>query len=66
MQQTAAKLESHGWQPHGAPQQKMGRDGKWQLNLFDPDLSRVELMEFRPAEKPCCSDFQGPHPGPDR
>jgi catechol 2,3-dioxygenase-like lactoylglutathione lyase family enzyme len=66
MQQTAAKLESHGWQPHGAPQQKMGRDGKWQLNLFDPDLTRVELMGFRPVEKPCCSDFQGPHPGPDR
>ncbi len=66
MQQTAAKLESHGWQPHGAEHQQMGKDGKWQLNLYDPDLSRVELMEFRPVEKPCCSDFQGPQPGPDR
>jgi hypothetical protein len=40
----------------------MGKDGKWQLNVFDPDLTRVELMEFKPVEKPCCSGFTGPHP----
>jgi len=40
----------------------MGRDGKRQLNVFDPDLTRIELMEFKPAEKPCCSDFTAPHP----
>jgi catechol 2,3-dioxygenase-like lactoylglutathione lyase family enzyme len=34
---------------------KIGRDGKWQLNLYDPDLTRAELMEPRPVEKPCCS-----------
>ena len=34
---------------------KIGRDGKWQLNLYDADLTRVELMEFRPVETPCCS-----------
>ena len=66
MQQTAAKLESRGWQPHSAEHQQMGLDGKWQLNLYDPDLTRVELMEFRPVKKPCCSEFQGPYPGPDR
>ena len=43
---------------------KMGRDGKWQLNLYDPDQTRVELMEFSPVEKPCCSDYTGPHPKP--
>ena len=43
---------------------KIGRDGKWQLNLFDPDGTRVELMEFTPVEKPCCSDFTGPYPQP--
>lgn len=43
---------------------KIGRDGKWQLNLYDPDQTRVELMEFTPAEKPCCSDYSGPHPQP--
>jgi catechol 2,3-dioxygenase-like lactoylglutathione lyase family enzyme len=57
-----AILESHGWKPHGDEQAKIGRDGKWQLNLFDPDLTRVELMEFKPVEKPCCNDFTGPHP----
>jgi hypothetical protein len=43
---------------------KIGRDGKWQLNLYDPDGTRVELMEFTPVEKPCCSDYTGPHPRP--
>lgn len=34
---------------------KIGRDGKWQLNLYSPDLTRVELMEPKPVETPCCS-----------
>jgi catechol 2,3-dioxygenase-like lactoylglutathione lyase family enzyme len=42
---------------------KLGRDGKWQLNVFDPDDTRIEFMEFLPKEKPCCSEFAGPHPG---
>jgi len=62
MKAAQAKLESHGWKPHGDEHSQMGKDGKWQLNLFDPDQTRVELMEFTPAEKPCCSEFQGPHP----
>ena len=57
-----AILESHGWKPHGDEKAQLGRDGKWQLNLYDPDLTRVELMEFKPVQKPCCSDFTGPHP----
>jgi catechol 2,3-dioxygenase-like lactoylglutathione lyase family enzyme len=44
-------------------QPKIGRDGKWQLNLYDADQTRVEFMEFTPVQKPCCSDFTGPHPG---
>lgn len=47
-----------------AEQPKIGRDGKWQLNLYDPDETRVEFMEFKPAREPCCSPFTGPHPGP--
>jgi catechol 2,3-dioxygenase-like lactoylglutathione lyase family enzyme len=43
---------------------KIGRDGKWQLNLYDPDETRVELMEFTPVQKPCCSEFTGKQPGP--
>ena len=33
----------------------IGRDGKWQLNLYDPDLTRAELMEPKPVRTPCCS-----------
>jgi catechol 2,3-dioxygenase-like lactoylglutathione lyase family enzyme len=42
---------------------KIGRDGKWQLNLYDPDDTRVEFVEFTPTQKPCCSEYTGPHPG---
>jgi catechol 2,3-dioxygenase-like lactoylglutathione lyase family enzyme len=62
MKQAQAMLEAHGWKPHGNEHSQMGRDGKWQLNLYDPDQTRIELMEFKPAEKPCCSEFQGSHP----
>jgi catechol 2,3-dioxygenase-like lactoylglutathione lyase family enzyme len=34
---------------------QIGRDGKWQLNLYDPNFTRVELMEPKPVQKPCCS-----------
>jgi catechol 2,3-dioxygenase-like lactoylglutathione lyase family enzyme len=44
---------------------QMGRDGKWQFNLFDPDLVRVELMEFSAAAKPCCSNFTAANPSPE-
>jgi catechol 2,3-dioxygenase-like lactoylglutathione lyase family enzyme len=57
-----AQLIQNGWKPGEEP--KLGRDGKWQLNLYDPDETRIEFMEFTPKEKPCCSDFTGPHPGP--
>jgi catechol 2,3-dioxygenase-like lactoylglutathione lyase family enzyme len=62
MKQAQAVLESHGWKPHGNEKAQIGKDGKWQLNVYDPDLTRIELMEFKPVEKPCCSDFTGPHP----
>lgn len=43
-----------------AEKPQIGRDGKWQLNLYDPDLTRAELMEFKPVEKPCCSPMITP------
>jgi len=45
---------------HDGPQ--MGRDGKWQANFYDPDGTRVELMEFQPVMKPCCSAFTASSP----
>lgn len=44
---------ARGLKPEQGP--KVGRDGKWQLNLYDPNLTRAELMEPKPVEKPCCS-----------
>jgi catechol 2,3-dioxygenase-like lactoylglutathione lyase family enzyme/predicted enzyme related to lactoylglutathione lyase len=64
IQAAKAQLIKNGWKPGEEP--KMGRDGKWQLNLYDPDDTRVEFMEFKPVEKPCCSEFTGPHPGPQQ
>jgi catechol 2,3-dioxygenase-like lactoylglutathione lyase family enzyme len=45
---------------HDGP--SMGKDGKWQANLYDPDGTRVELMEFQPVIKPCCSGFTAESP----
>lgn len=45
---------------HDGP--SMGRDGKWQANLYDPDGTRAELMEFKPVTKPCCSQFTADSP----
>jgi catechol 2,3-dioxygenase-like lactoylglutathione lyase family enzyme len=42
----------------------LGRDGKWQLNLSDPDDTRIVLQEFTPVRKPCCAEYTGPHPTP--
>ena len=39
----------------GKEKPQIGRDGKWQYNLYDPDFTRVELMEPKPVQNPCCS-----------
>jgi len=52
------KVTDNGIKPPQPP--KIGRDGKWQLNLYDPNFTRSELMEFKPVEKPCCSPFLNP------
>lgn len=41
---------------------KMGKDGKIQFNMYDPDGTRVEMMNFRATEKPCCSPFTAEDP----
>jgi catechol 2,3-dioxygenase-like lactoylglutathione lyase family enzyme len=33
---------------------RIGRDGKYQYNMYDPNFTRVELMEPKPVQKPCC------------
>jgi catechol 2,3-dioxygenase-like lactoylglutathione lyase family enzyme len=43
-------------------QTKIGRDGKGQFNLYDPDGVRLELMNFHATEKPCCSPVTAEDP----
>lgn len=62
--QAQTMLERRGWKPSPHEHSQIGRDGKWQLNLFDPDGTRVEFMEFQPVQTPCCAPFTGPQPSP--
>jgi catechol 2,3-dioxygenase-like lactoylglutathione lyase family enzyme len=43
-------------------QPKIGKDGKGQFNLYDPDGIRAELMNFHATDKPCCSSFTSDDP----
>lgn len=59
------RLIAEGWKATAQERPPLlGLDGKWQLDLFDPDGTRVEFMEFKPVKTPCCSAFTGPLPGP--
>jgi catechol 2,3-dioxygenase-like lactoylglutathione lyase family enzyme len=58
----AATLRARGQKEFDGPE--IGRDGKNSLDVYDPDWTRVELMEFTPAGKPCCSEYTEPHPKP--
>lgn len=65
MADAVAALERNKCEGANCTKTQIGRDGKVQLNLFDPDLTRVEYMEFTPTKEPCCSPFVGKHPGPE-
>jgi uncharacterized protein len=57
------KLEQRGWMAaDGRNPQLLGVDGKMQLDLVDPDGTRVEFMEFKPVKDPCCSPYTGVQP----
>jgi catechol 2,3-dioxygenase-like lactoylglutathione lyase family enzyme len=62
IQSTAALLRTHGLKTDDQPE--IGRDGKWSFDIYDPDLTRVEFMEFKPAQPPCCNPYTGPQPRP--
>jgi len=64
MEKAVTTLDSGGRLDNQHTGMQIGRDGKWQYNLFDPDQTRLELMEFTPVEKPCCSPFTAPNPSP--
>jgi catechol 2,3-dioxygenase-like lactoylglutathione lyase family enzyme len=58
----ADQLRKNGLLKFDGPE--IGRDGKWGLDVYDPDGTRVEVMEFTPAGKPCCHAYTAPHPTP--
>lgn len=64
MERSVTTLDSEDRLGGEAPRPQIGRDGKWQFNMYDPDDTRVELMEFTAASKPCCSGFTAPNPSP--
>ncbi len=66
MEVTVTKLASEDRLGGEAPRPQLGKDGKWQFNMYDPDLVRVELMEFGAVEKPCCSEFTAANPAPNQ
>ena len=58
----ADQLHKNGLLKFDGPE--IGRDGKWGLDAYDPDGTRVEVMEFTPAKTPCCHAYTAPHPTP--
>jgi catechol 2,3-dioxygenase-like lactoylglutathione lyase family enzyme len=56
----AAQLRFNGLKTFDGPE--VGRDGKDSLDAYDPDGTRVEVMEFIPKEKPCCHPYSAEHP----
>ena len=58
----AKKLRERGLKEFDGPE--VGRDGKNSLDAYDPDATRVEVMEFVPTGKICCSEYGGKHPKP--
>jgi catechol 2,3-dioxygenase-like lactoylglutathione lyase family enzyme len=65
MADAIAALQKNGCEGPNCTNSKVGRDGKVQLNLYDPDLTRVEFMEFTATKEPCCSPLLGKQPGPE-
>jgi len=56
----ATQLRLNGLGTFDGPE--VGRDGKDSLDAYDPDGTRVEVMEFTPKEKPCCHPYSAGHP----
>jgi catechol 2,3-dioxygenase-like lactoylglutathione lyase family enzyme len=58
----AAQLKKQGLPKFDGPE--VGRDGKNSLDAYDPDGTRVEVMEFTPRQTPCCHAYEAAHPSP--
>ena len=58
----ATQLRKQGLKTFDGPE--VGRDGKNSLDAYDPDGTRVEVMEFTPRQTPCCHAYEAAHPKP--
>jgi len=58
----ASHLRINGAAKFDGPE--VGRDGKNALDIYDPDLSRVEVMDYNPTKDPCCHTYTAAHPKP--
>lgn len=58
----ATQLKKQGLAKFDGPE--VGRDGKNSLDAYDPDGTRVEVMEFTPRQTPCCHAYEAAHPTP--
>jgi catechol 2,3-dioxygenase-like lactoylglutathione lyase family enzyme len=56
----SAQLRFNGLRTFDGPE--VGRDGKDSLDAYDPDGTRIEVMEFTPKGKPCCHPYSAEHP----
>lgn len=64
MEKALDQLHKNGLAPDSKfadDKSEIGRDGKWQFDIFDPDWTRIELMEPAPARPPCCNPYTAPH-----
>jgi catechol 2,3-dioxygenase-like lactoylglutathione lyase family enzyme len=64
MEEALNQLHKNGLAPDSKfadDKSEIGRDGKWQFDIFDPDLTRIELMEPKPAKDPCCNPYTAAH-----
>jgi catechol 2,3-dioxygenase-like lactoylglutathione lyase family enzyme len=55
-QAVASQVKARGYAAEATP--KIGRDGRWLMDLYDPDLTRVEFMIRKPVQTPCCSPLK--------
>ena len=53
VQQVYKTVVSRGYQPPRPP--NIARDGRWLLQLYDPNYTRTEMMIRKPVETPCCT-----------
>jgi catechol 2,3-dioxygenase-like lactoylglutathione lyase family enzyme len=64
MTSSFSRLRAHGLKMSNDDKPEIGRDGKWSFDIYDPDATRIEFMEFKPAQQPCCHPYEAPHAKP--